>query len=78
MRLVCASANCDPGECVELTTRESIVCDVICGSPEPVSFTRLKASTSLHQEIVSRVVHRLAVHGLVEKVDGRYQGRCSK
>ena len=78
MRLVCTSENCDPNECVELTSRESSICDVICDSPEPISFTRLKESTNLHQEIVSRVVRRLTIHGLVRKVDGKYKGECSR
>jgi DNA-binding HxlR family transcriptional regulator len=76
--LVCASENCDSDDCVELTDRESSVCDVICNSPEPVSFTKLKESTNLHQEIVSRVVRRLTVHGLVSKVAGKYQSECRK
>lgn len=77
MQRVCVSQDCGESECVELTNRELAVCAVICGSAEPVSFTRLKEATELHQEIVSRVVHRLALHGLVTKVDGKYQGRCS-
>ena len=78
MELVCASENCDSNECVELTSRESSVCDIICSAPEPVSFTQLKESSGLHQEIVSRVVRRLTIHGLVRKVEGKYQGECSK
>ncbi len=74
---VCSSVNCDPNECVELTSREWAVCDAICSSTEPISFTRLKTSTDLHQEVLSRVVRRLAIHGLVRKVDGKYQGNCS-
>ena len=76
MKLVCSSQDCNPNDCVELTSRESSICDAICNSPEPVSFTQLRESTNLHQEIVSRAVRRLAIHGLVRKVDGRYQGRC--
>jgi len=61
---------------VELTDREALVCDAICASREPISFTRLKEFTNLHQEILSRIVYRLGVHGLVRKVDGKYQGIC--
>jgi len=76
MQLVCAGGKWIPEECVELTDRELSVCDVICSSSQPVSFTQLKQSTDLHQEIVSRVVRRLVVHGLVSKVDGGYTGNC--
>lgn len=76
MRCVCSSEDCSRDECVELTERESAVCSVICNSAEPVSFTQLKEATKLHQEVVSRVVRRLAVHGLVSKVEGRYRGNC--
>jgi DNA-binding HxlR family transcriptional regulator len=78
MQQVCASHNCDADECVELTSREFSVCDVICSSSQPVSFTQLKASTRLHQEIVSRIVRRLVIHGLVSKAGGKYTGNCSK
>lgn len=76
MQLVCSSSKCDPSDCVELTNRELSVCNVICGSAEPVSFTQVKEATDLHQEIVSRVVRRLAIYGLVTKVEGRYKGNC--
>ncbi len=74
MELVCCSSSCDGTECVELTERESSVCGVICGSKGPVSFSQLKRTTQLHQEILSRIVRRLVVHGLVRKEgDGRYR-----
>lgn len=76
MRLVCSSRDCDPSDCVELTNRELSICSVICGSVEPVSFTQLKETTALHQEIISRVLRRLAIHGLVTKVEGKYKGNC--
>ena len=76
MQLVCSGSNCDSDDCVELTDRESYVCEVICGSHEPISFTQLRDSTELHQEIVSRIVHRLTIHGLVKKVEGKYAGEC--
>jgi DNA-binding HxlR family transcriptional regulator len=78
MNLVCASPRCDPDECIELTSREALVCDIVCKAKEPVSFTQLKESTELHQEILSRIVRRLAVYGLVRKVDGKYEGECSR
>jgi len=78
MPLVCAAGNCDTSECVELTNRESLVCSIVCQSQEPVSFTRLKEATDFHQEVLSRIVRRLAVHGLVKKVDGKYLGECGR
>lgn len=53
-----------------------MVCNVICGAPEAISFSELRRTTSLHQEVVSRIVRRLTVHGLVKKVDGKYQSLC--
>ena len=78
MQQACTSKNCDPNECVELTNREFAVCDIICSSSQPVSFTQLKTSTRLHQEVVSRIVRRLVIHGLVSKADGKYKGNCSR
>lgn len=78
MTRVCASPSCTPGECVELTEREFGLCTIICGSETPVSFTQLKRAADLHQELVSRIVKRLQVHGLVRKVDGKYSGRCGR
>ncbi len=77
MELVCCSMPCDD-DCVQLTDRESSVCKVICESQEPISFSKIKERTDLHQEVVSRVVHRLVVHGLVEKTAGGYAGNCSQ
>jgi DNA-binding HxlR family transcriptional regulator len=74
---LCGSGGCDTEECVDLTSRESFVCSIVCKSQEPVSFTQLKQSTGLHQEILSRIVRRLSVYGLVRKVDGKYEGECS-
>ena len=78
MELVCCSEDCVDADCVQLTDRESSVCRVICESDEPIAFSRIKERTDLHQEVVSRVVHRLILHGLVVKTDGRYAGKCSQ
>jgi DNA-binding HxlR family transcriptional regulator len=43
-----------------------------------MSFSQLKQALGLHQEILSRIVRRLTVHGLVAKVEGKYQGRCGE
>ncbi len=74
MVLVCCSGNTDRSQCIELTERESSVCTEICHASEPVSFSELKRKTQLHQEILSRIVRRLVVYGVVKKVeDGRYR-----
>jgi DNA-binding HxlR family transcriptional regulator len=73
MVLVCSSDNRDLGQCVELTDREFSVCNIICGSRGPVSFSQLKRYTELHQEILSRIVRRLVIHGVVKKEEGRYK-----
>ena len=80
LELTCCTGNCsDEADCVQLTDRESSICKVICNSEEPISFGKLRESTSLHQEVVSRTVRRLIVHGLVKKIDdGRYKGECSQ
>jgi DNA-binding MarR family transcriptional regulator len=38
----------------------------------------LKQKTDLHQELVSRIVRRLSIHGLVEKTDSGYLGKCGR
>jgi DNA-binding HxlR family transcriptional regulator len=63
---------------VELTDRESSVCEIICQSPHPVSFTQLKTSSNLHQQVVSQTLRRLVIHGLVTKEKGRYKGLCKQ
>jgi predicted transcriptional regulator len=76
MPQVWTSGDCDADECVDLTSRESSVCQIICGAQEPISFTEVKDSSDLHQELVSRIVRRLVIHGLVSKVEGKYTGHC--
>jgi predicted transcriptional regulator len=78
MALTCCGAECVQDDCVQLTERESSVCKLICGSTEPITFGRLKEATSLHQEVVSRIVRRLILHGLVTKTDHGYSGECGR
>ena len=68
--------TCSSEDCVGLTARESMVCRAICEAPGPVSFGQLKKETALHQEVVSRILRRLTIHGIVKKSDGRYQSLC--
>jgi DNA-binding HxlR family transcriptional regulator len=74
----CCPGGCGNVDCVQLTPREAQVCITLCKSAVPMSFTQLKESLGLHQEVLSRVVRRLTVHGLVAKVEGKYQGRCGQ
>lgn len=76
MPQVCSTEDCEPEQCVELTDRESYVCQIICGSSEPVTFGEVRESSDLHQEVVSRIVRRLVIHGLVSKDSGKYKGNC--
>lgn len=69
----CPVANCDGPECLQLTERESAVCQAICGAEGPVSFSTLKSQLGYHQEVVSRILRRLMNHGAVEKADGKYR-----
>ena len=72
--LFCEAGTTDPGECVELTEREFSVCQLICGSSEAVSFSELKSTTQIHQEVLSRIVRRLVIHRVVRKDErGRYE-----
>jgi DNA-binding HxlR family transcriptional regulator len=72
----CSPGGCANDDCVQLTDREASVCVAICTSSEPISFSQLRMAVDLHQEILSRIVRRLTIHGLVAKVGGRYQGNC--
>jgi hypothetical protein len=76
MPQLCSSQDCDPAECVELTNRESFVCQIICMASKPVTFSELKEVSNLHQEVVSRILRRLVVHGLVTKTERTYKGNC--
>jgi DNA-binding IclR family transcriptional regulator len=38
----------------------------------------LKQATGLHQEVASRIVRRLVVHGLVKKTADGYKGECGQ
>jgi DNA-binding HxlR family transcriptional regulator len=78
MPVACCSEGCAGDDCVQLTDREASVCVMLCASAEPMSFSQLRKELALHQEILSRIVRRLTVHGLVAKVGGRYRGRCGR
>jgi DNA-binding HxlR family transcriptional regulator len=70
----CSSEYVDESQCVELTEREYSVCDMIFRAKESISFSQLKRATELHQEILSRIIRRLTVYGVVKKAaNGRYR-----
>ncbi len=71
--LCCPVAMCDSPDCLQLTEREARVCTAICSSEEPVAFSTLKSTLGYHQEVVSRILRRLMIHGAVERVRGRYR-----
>src|SRR5579885_943922 len=71
MPYCCVSSSIED-ECVELTAREYTVLRIICDRREPLSFSSIKNKSNLHQEIVSRILKRLKVYGLLETHDGKY------
>jgi len=61
------------GECVELTEKEYKVCCIVYrGLRSNIKFSELKKESSLHQEVLSRILHRLIVHELIKKTNGGY------
>lgn len=75
MVLVCGS-NCGQSDCLELTDREASVFKMICSSEKPISFSLLKRSSNLHQELVSRIIKRLIRHSVVRKTHSGYACDC--
>jgi len=71
----CDTPDCVSGDCLQLTPREEVVCSTVCESGTPLSFSKIKERSGLHQEILSRILHRLSVYGALEKVDGNYRRR---
>jgi DNA-binding HxlR family transcriptional regulator len=69
----CDTEECYSGDCLQLTRREEVVCGTICSSETPLSFSKIRESSGLHQEILSRILRRLSVYGALEKVDGKYR-----
>ena len=71
----CDTLDCVSGDCLQLTPREEAVCGTICESGTPLSFSKIKERSGLHQEVLSRILRRLSVYGALEKVDGKYRRR---
>ena len=78
MPVACCTDGCAEADCIQLTSRELSVCRAICDSKGPVSFSKLRKSTELHQEVLSRIVRRLTIHGAVEKTSRGYVGDCGR
>lgn len=69
----CLASVCGSPDCLQLTERESRVCEAVCASPEGVAFSTLKETLGYHQEIVSRILKRLTNYRAVEKFRGKYR-----
>jgi hypothetical protein len=67
MPVCCSVEGCTGVDCIDLTEREAQGCAVICSSAEPVSFTEVRKVCNFHQSIVSRILRRLVIHGVIEK-----------
>ncbi len=74
----CSAGGCCASDCLQLTEREALVCEAICVSGEPVGFSALRRKLGFHQEIVSRILHRLVHYGAVEKVSGKYREKTNQ
>jgi len=71
----CDTLDCDSGDCLQLTPREEVICTTVCESGTPLSFSKIRERSGLHQEVLSRILRRLSVYGALEKVDGNYRRR---
>ncbi|TMP99289.1 MAG: hypothetical protein E6K99_05330 [Thaumarchaeota archaeon] len=71
----CDTLDCDSGDCLQLTPREEVICSTVCESGTPLSFSKIRERSGLHQEVLSRILRRLSVYGALEKVDGNYRRR---
>ncbi|MDV3244847.1 MAG: hypothetical protein LYZ66_06725 [Nitrososphaerales archaeon] len=78
MSVLCCAAHCAENDCLQLTDRELLVCETVCGSAVPLGFSAVKRSVGLHQELVSRILRRLMTHGAIEKVQGRYRRKVGQ
>ena len=73
MQVCCDTVACNGINCIQLTDRELVVCGIICGSNETISFSQLKRLSGLHQTVLTRIIHTLEAHKVIEKVDGKYR-----
>jgi DNA-binding HxlR family transcriptional regulator len=73
--IACPTCNED---CLQLTDREFQVCETVCLSGAPISFSAVKRTVGFHQEIVSRTLKRLVVYGAIERVGGKYRRKVGQ
>jgi predicted transcriptional regulator len=73
MSSCCSASVCGSPNCLQLTERESQVCETVCASPEGVTFSTLKETLGYHQEVVSRILKRLLNYRAIEKFRGKYR-----
>ena len=78
MSELCCVSQCADGDCLQLTDRESTVCETVCLSAEPLRFSEVQRSVGLHQELVSRILHRLVTYGALEKIQGKYRQKTGQ
>lgn len=77
LELVCSSDSCEKDDCVRLKQRKFVVWGSICTSAGQISFSQLKHSAELHQEILSRIIRRLVVHSVVKRSECGYECDCT-
>ena len=63
-------------DCVQLTPREAQVCITLCSLRSPCLSPSSRQTSGLHQEVLSRIVRRLTIHGLAAKVEGSIKGNA--
>ena len=73
MQICCSESDCSGHNCIQLTERELMVCGIVCGSSEPVTYSSLKKHSGLHQAVLTRIIHMLESHKVIEKVDVKYR-----
>ncbi|HYC11518.1 MAG TPA: hypothetical protein VEC02_02515 [Nitrososphaerales archaeon] len=70
--MCCGAGECSSSNLIQLTDRELAVCQMICTSSEPVTFSHVKRSVDLHQEILSRILKRLLNYRVIRKENRKY------
>ena len=73
MQVCCSESECTGKNCIQLTDREVVVCGIICGSSAPLRFSEIKQHSGLHQTVLTRIIHTLESHKVIEKKDGEYR-----
>lgn len=69
---MCCVPGSGAGGCLDLTFREMEVCKLVCASQSPIRFSVLKRATGMHQTVLTRIIHTLEVHRVIEKTPEGY------